>query len=234
MEILQNSEYDKGERVDYDMKFERIDDKTVKCFLCNAELEQYEISYKDFIMRSDKARELLEDVVKQAGEEMGYQLFQQAFDLSVMMMPDIGMILTFSEKGGEIDGIPPSVLKDMVEAQRVEEGIEADLETREKEKRGEAKLPGGAVFSFEDIRDVCEFAGGVPAGLPVLSSLYEMKGRYYLLLEQGEAAYEAYSRACIRAMEFGTLHSADHSRLLYIREQEKCLIADGAIEKLAL
>lgn len=38
------------------MKIERIDDKTVKCFLSNEELEEYDIDYKDFVTRSDKAK----------------------------------------------------------------------------------------------------------------------------------------------------------------------------------
>ena len=33
------------------MKIERIDDKTVKCFLSNEELEEYDIDYKDFVTR---------------------------------------------------------------------------------------------------------------------------------------------------------------------------------------
>lgn len=41
------------------MKIERVDEKTVKCFLSNEELEQYDISYKDFVTRSDKAREVV-------------------------------------------------------------------------------------------------------------------------------------------------------------------------------
>ena len=33
------------------MKIQRVDDKTVKCFLSKEELEEYQIDYKDFIMR---------------------------------------------------------------------------------------------------------------------------------------------------------------------------------------
>lgn len=215
------------------MKFEKIDDKTVKCFLSNAELEQYEISYKDFVMRSEKVRSLLEDVVHRAAEEVGYRILQNAFDLSVMMMPDIGMVLTFSERNGEIDGMPGAMLDGMIEEQQVEDEIEADIQTLEKEKREAAKLPGGAVFVFRELKDVCDYARGVPEGITVNSSLYVSGGSYYLILEQGNADYENYSRACIRAMEFGVLHSAERGRILYIREQEKCLILEKGIEKLA-
>ena len=51
---------------DNDMRIERVDDKTVKCFLSNAELEEYEIDYKDFILRSDKAREIVQEIIEQA------------------------------------------------------------------------------------------------------------------------------------------------------------------------
>lgn len=80
------------------MKIERIDEKTVKCFLTNQELEEYEITYKDFILRSDRAREVVEEIIEQAEAEVGYQPPQFAFDLQIMMLPDKGMILTFSEK----------------------------------------------------------------------------------------------------------------------------------------
>ena len=43
------------------MKIERIDDKTVKCFLSNEELEEYDIDYKDFVTRSDKAKEVVQE-----------------------------------------------------------------------------------------------------------------------------------------------------------------------------
>lgn len=80
------------------MKIERVDDKTIKCFLTNEELEQYEIDYKDFIMRSDKAREVVQDIMTQAQEEVGFQPPKFAFDLQIMMIPEQGMLLTFQER----------------------------------------------------------------------------------------------------------------------------------------
>ena len=48
------------------MRIERVDEKTIKCFLSNEELEQYEIDYKDFVMRSDKARAVVQEIISQA------------------------------------------------------------------------------------------------------------------------------------------------------------------------
>ena len=80
------------------MKIERVDDKTVKCYLSNEELEEYEIDYKDFITRSEKAKEVVQEIMEQAAEEVGYKPPKFAFDLQIMMVPDQGLVLTFSEK----------------------------------------------------------------------------------------------------------------------------------------
>lgn len=83
------------------MKIERVDEKTVKCFISNEELEEYDISYKDFMTRSDKARDIVEEIMAQAMEEVDYKPPQYAFDLQIMMMPDKGMVLTFTERTPE-------------------------------------------------------------------------------------------------------------------------------------
>ncbi|MBQ8117369.1 MAG: adaptor protein MecA [Lachnospiraceae bacterium] len=45
------------------MKIERVDEKTVKCFLSNEELEEYQIDYKDFVLRSEKAKQVVHDII---------------------------------------------------------------------------------------------------------------------------------------------------------------------------
>ena len=80
------------------MKIERVDERTVKCFLSNEELEEYDIDYKDFILRSEKAKEVVQEIIEQAEEQVGYKPPRFAFDLQIMMLPDQGLLLTFSEK----------------------------------------------------------------------------------------------------------------------------------------
>ena len=61
-----------------------------------------------------------------------------------------------------------------------------------------------------------------------------MNGTYYLYLDKGTASYERYSRACIHAMEFGTLYTAENNRVEYLKEHADCLIADHAVKKLRM
>ncbi|MCM1025891.1 MAG: adaptor protein MecA [Roseburia sp.] len=223
------------------MRIERVDEKTVKCFLTNEELDEYEIDYKDFIMRSERAREVVQEIMKQAIEEVGYRPPKFAFDLQIMLVPDQGMVLTFSEKDPEIkDG--EQLMECLREMRRMLDSAReavgrppalpgsfmADAPERRSEER-----PGFAVFLFSELREVMEYAAVLPANLRVGSELYELDGQYYLYLTRGHASYERYSRACIQAMEFGELYTALESRVMQLKEQGTCLIGEKALKKLA-
>lgn len=235
------------------MRIERIDEKTVKCFLSNEELEEYDIDYKDFILRSSKAREVVQEIIEQAAEEVGYKPPKFAFDLQIMMLPDQGLLLTFSDRDAEVKEADQFVecLKEMKRLlQRTRErinagGTEGSGETGEgqqpsqdaKEEKQSAQnqpenRPGFAVFAFSGIGKVMEYASVLPSNLMVDSRLYEMDGIYYLYLLKGHASYERYSRACIQAMEFAGLYAAEESQALQLEEHGKCLIAEKAVKKL--
>ena len=187
------------------MKFERIDDKTVKCYISMEEMQEYDITYKDFIIRSEKAKEIVEEIILRATEEVGYRPPQFALDLQIMMMPEQGMVLTFSEKMPE-----------------------------ELPKKAANDRPDYAVFSFATMRDICDFANHLPRNLRVKSCLYKERESFYLYMEKGGASYERYSRACIMALEYGSLYGADIETLVYLDEHATCLIAEKAIQKLRL
>lgn len=232
------------------MRIERIDDKTVKCFLSNEELEEYEIDYKDFILRSEKAKEVVQEIIEQAEEEVGYKPPKFAFDLQIMMMPDQGLVLTFSDRdpadfkeGEQI----LECLKDMKQMlQRSKEKIAAmgnnaqakqgntisETGAEQKQEPSGAVRPEEAVFAFGSIGSVMDYAAVMPANLRVHSALYRMDGIYYLHMQKGSASYERYSRACVQALEFAGLYAAEEERLLYLKEHGECLIAEHAFKKL--
>lgn len=231
------------------MRIERIDEKTVKCFLSNQELEEYDIDYKDFIMRSDKAKEVVQEIIEQAEEEVGYKPPRFAFDLQIMMLPEQGMVLTFSEREPETSSDQfIECLKEMKKLlQRTREKLnqseEAAAESgqeqpKDKTEEGKAagkqqvQRPSFAVFVFASIGRVMEYAGVLPSNLQVDSALYEMDGLYYLYLLKGRASYERYSRACIQALEFGNIYASNESQAMRLKEHGKCLIEEKAVRKL--
>lgn len=243
------------------MRIERIDDKTVKCFLSNEELEEYDIDYKDFVMRSDKAREIVQEIMVHAEEEVGYKPPKFAFDLQIMMLPEQGLVLTFSEKDSEIrDG--DQLIEFLKEMKRLlqqtrekvnmigtTEGevqpdknaagngaVKAEADHSEKKKKSagtqQENRPSVAVFAFSSAGKAMEYAAALPANLRVDSRFYQMNDLFYLYLAKGHASYDRYSRACIQALEFGGLYTADDRQILWLQEHAQCLIAEKALKKL--
>ena len=231
------------------MRIERVDDKTVKCYISNEELEEYDIDYKDFIMRSDKAKEIVQEIIEQAEEEVGYKPPKFAFDLQIMLMPDHGLLLTFSERDPEMkdgDQLMECLkeMKRMLQESKGKNGLpgsdraaEAEdvplpAEAKEEPKKQKITPPDFAVFVFSTLGKVLEFAAALPANLRVESSLYEMNGYYYLFFQKGHASYERYSRACVQALEFAALYTAEEKHTTRIKEHGTCLIAEKAVKKL--
>lgn len=241
------------------MKIERVDEKTVKCFLSNEELEEYDISYKDFVMRSEKAREIVEVIMAQAVEEVDYKPPHFAFDLQIMLLPDQGMILTFTERTPEdlknganlinylremrrilkeklgMDGsaIAGLLAQAVMTAAAGQAGSQEGEELAQK-KQQEMQRPRFAIFCFPSMRSLCEYARMLPRNLRVVSRLYRDGGTYYLYLERGGASYERYSRASVQALEFGELYAATGDKLAYLEEHGECLLAEKALARLRL
>lgn len=234
------------------MKIERIDDKTVKCFLSNEELEEYDIDYKDFVTRSDKAKEVVQEIIEQAEEEVGYKPPKYAFDLQIMMLPEEGLVLVLSDKDPaeskpntpmqalrELMRICKEVEKKVQQEEATERsGAPAQSENTEKNKKKqkkteEASKPQVAIFAFRNIGRVIEYAAVLPTNLRIDSTLYRMEdGTCYAYVRKGGASYERYSRACIQAMEFAALYAADEQKLRYLEEHSECLIREKALKKL--
>ncbi len=218
-----------------DMKFERVDDKTVRCFISNEELEDYQIDYKDFVLRSEKAREVVRDIIEQAAEEVGYKPPKFAFDMSIMMMPDQGLVLTFSESDPLDEKNGGRLMEYLKEMKRAIDQAALDHQNSKKQEQAEVAAPAKpekGIFEFGSLSEVMELAGAVPRSLRVHSALYRMNDGYYLYLEKGSAAYQRYSKLCIQAMEFSSIYGADEQKILFLQEHGECLIAEGALRKL--
>ncbi len=227
------------------MKIERIDEKTVKCFISNEELEEFEITYKDFLTRSDKAKEVVEEIIEQAVAEVDYKPPQFAMDMQIMMIPEQGMLITLSEKSPEELKDNPMMKAYLQQMRKTLEEHFGDIVEQVKEKsagkkqtakkeQAEPKRPDFAVFQFGSIRDLCEFAKVLPHNLRVSSSLYRMDQSYFLYMQKGGASYERYSRACIHALEYGVLYGATEDKVVYLQEHGECLIEEKAVAKLRL
>lgn len=227
-------------------------------------MEQYDISYKDFVTRSDKAREVVEEIMAHAVEEVDYKPPRFAFDLQIMVLPDQGMILTFTEKTPEDIKNSANLIGYLREMRRIlkeklgldgstiagllaqamvtaAQGAAGEASPEQKQEDGssakpqaEPEKPRFAIFRFASMRSLCAYAGMLPRNLRVASRLYREGDTYYLYLERGGASYERYSRASIQALEFGELYAAGEDKLAYLEEHGECLIGQKALARLRL
>lgn len=231
------------------MRIERIDDKTVKCYISNEELKEYDLDYKDFITRSEKAREIVHEIMEQAVEEVGYHPPQFAIDLQIMVVPEQGLVLTFSEKdplneGGnerlrdclqEMKDILQKTREQITNKQLAEDGEQVPLQEQPDAdvKSKEKARPEFSVFAFDTLEQLGSLAAVLPTQLRVVSRVYRHRNGYYLYMARGNAAYERYAKACVQALEFGRLYSAEEESLSFLEEHAQCLIEEKALRKLA-
>ena len=223
------------------MKFERIDEKTIRCFISNEELEDYQIDYKDFVLRSDKAREVVRSIIMQASELVGYKPPKFAFDMSIMMLPEQGLVLTFSENDPLLDKDGGRLMEYLKEMKNViantagnQQGDAAkdQAEAEKGQPTPEPAKPEMGIFEFKNLGTVIELASAVPKTLRVHSELYRMDDKYYLYLHKGSAAYQRYSKLCVQAMEFADVYGAQEQKYQFLKEHGERLIAEGALKKL--
>lgn len=236
------------------MKIERIDDKTVKCYISNDELREYDLDYKDFITRSERAQEMVHDIMTQAVVEVGYTPPQFALDLQIMVVPEQGLVLTFSERNPE-DITDSDRLKEcLMEMKQVLQKTKAQMglvdkglktgtpdtvvrenksaEKKEKAVEQEDTRPQFSLFEFDSLDKIGELAAVLPTHLRVISRVYRMQDKYYLYMAKGAAAYERYAKACVQALEFGRLYSAEEQSVLFFLEHGDCILPEKALLRL--
>ena len=230
------------------MKIVRSDDKTVKCFLSNDELKEYELEYSDFVTRSEKARELVQEIMKKARDEVGYEPPQFAIEMQIMVVPEQGVVLTFADRDSEGSVLGEQFadyLKDLKEMFQMTRDELAQSESKAEEtaafggkdkaaKAVSVPRPEFAIFCFASVSRVMDFASVLPANLRVGSSLYKLGEYCFLLLTKGGASFKRFGMACIQALEFGSLYSAEDKVEVWLKENGECLIDEKALRVLAM
>lgn len=237
------------------MKIERVDESTIKCYISTEEMEEYQIEYTDFLSRTDKAQELMRRIINQAHEEVGYQPPKFAFEMQIMMVPDQGMVLTFTEKEpidfeneakleAFLAGLRDFVNRLTAQKEKIAKEVTAGgllpgLPVNDKRNSAGSKAQADkipeikeAVFVFSSLSEVIDYVEVLPEKIRITSSLYKMNDNFFLHITRGAASYERYSRACVQALEFADLYRADVGCDEILKEHGECLIAEKAIRKL--
>lgn len=226
------------------MKFRKINDNTVNCILSEEDMEARGVTLEDFFTDKEKTRDFLEEIVKQAQEQVGYETSGETLAMQVMPLPHNGLSITLSERSDhglkDLLGHIKSAIEEVSSAGGMEEMIkeisETDENTTDKKskKKNEKKKSFYRVYEFSSMSAVENYCTTIAEEFKVKSQLYKdtYTDKLYLVIEKGRLAQKNLEKICMQATEFSTLVSDQESYVVYCKEHYRCLIKKGAVKVL--
>ena len=149
------------------MKFEKMENGSLRCTLTQEDLEQNGVELEDFFSNTANAREFLEKLIRIAEDEVGYTTNGNMMSIQAAIMSEDEIVLTFSDSqvsGSEIiehiKNMFHSSQKEAEPAQiDVKEDILSEAGGKSKDTQSEAKCNGYVYLltfaSFPSVRNFC-------------------------------------------------------------------------------
>lgn len=231
------------------MKFEKMENGSLRCYLTQKDLQENGIELEDFFSNSKNARDFLEKLIRIAEEEVGYHTSGNMMSIQAAIMSEDEIMLTFLDNqvsGSEII----EHIKNMFGSARGQEeendGGNALLEeldqqqAAEKEAEGEngQELSGeGYVYlvTFVSLSSVCRFCRVLPAGRNAASRLYyhDSEHRYFLWADLNHTNRKYVYQFVAASMEYAKAIEKDSARSSYLEEHADVIVREQALERLA-
>lgn len=226
------------------MKFRKLDDNTVRCVLSKEDMEERGLKLEDFFTDKDKTRGFLEEIVRQAQEEVGYETSGDTLAMQVMPLPHNGLAITFSEHAehsikdmighirSALEDVNSEELDNMITPLYEDEKQQVKKKEKSASNKPKKKKKFFRVYRFENMNLVEDFCKTIPKEFIVKSQLYkdETEQQYYLTIEKGRLSTKNLENICLRAPEFATLISNQEGYIVYCKEHFHCLIKKGAVK----
>lgn len=238
------------------MKFEKLNENSVRCIVSKEDLEENGLTIEDFVMNQDKVRDFISELVMMAKEEVGYEVNDEALAVQLVTLPRNRLAITLTNNAessirdmlehlkGDVNEVTLSEEEELLpELQSDLESIDEKESTnkRMEDIKQEAKKRVLAqqkvtsrVYEFTSLEEVEQLATSITVQKSITSRLFKdsKTGRYYLVINKGRLSKDVYRSICEQALDFGMLYSYKASRLAYIEEHFDCLIKKKAIDVL--
>lgn len=226
------------------MKFEKMENGTLRCTLNKEDLDANGVGLEDFFTNSKNAREFLEKVIHIAEDEVGFQANGNMMSIQASIMSENEIILTFSENqvsGSEIF----EHIKNMFGASESKENIPSLPDVREdifKEisDKNKEKISGDmegyaymlTFVSFNGVRNFCRV---LPKNHDAESRLYylDKKKQYFLWADLNNSTRKYVYEFVAASMEYAKSIEKESAYKNYLEEHGKVIIKEQALEALA-
>lgn len=227
------------------MKFEKMENGSLRCTLTQDDLEQNGIELDDFFANTPNAREFLEKLIRIAEDEVGFKATGNMMSIQAAIMSEDEIVLTFSEShvsSAEIlehirNMFGSSTEKEAVEAQPdVKDDILKEAGGQQKEEIIEGDREGYAYLltfvSFSNARKFCQVLPHNPAAKSRLYYL-DQKKQYFLWADLNKSARGYVYEFVTASMEYAKSIEKDSMRSNFLEEHADVIVKNRALEILA-
>ncbi len=211
------------------MKYRKINDATVQCFISAEDMSAYGLTLSDIFERNEKGEGFLRDIIERAHDEVGYMINGENIAMQITPMQNQGLVVTFTNES-------PAGFRDILQHLKdVLQGVSAELNRQNEAVQQRAAQEfdeNRRMFVFSALHQAMQYAASVPANLSVKSHLYKADEVYYLVIEKNRLSYKMFNKISAQAMEFGTMIAVSEERMQYLEEHGERLIEGRAVSKL--
>ena len=223
------------------MKFEKMENGSLRCFLTQNDLEQNGIELDDFFANTPNAREFLEKLIRIAEDEVGYKATGNMMSIQAAIMSEDEIVLTFSEShvsGAEI----LEHIRNMFGASAARKQSAEPVDVKEevlKEAGGQARDKDAAEYtylltfvSFSNVRKFCRI---LPVSKAAKSRLYylDQKKQYFLWADLNRSSKKYVYEFVTASMEYAKSIEQDSMRSGFLEEHAQVIVKHKALQTLA-
>ena len=237
------------------MKIEKINENQIRCTLNGSDLHARHLSLLELAYGTEKARRLFHEMIERADAEVGFHTDDIPLMIEAIPLSSDGIILIISkiEDPDELDTrfarFAPGVDEESEpessaspdpraagSAGDILEAISRMIDSLESEQKASEELKVASVFRFDHLDTVMDAARILKDVYAGQNSLYR-SGRdasYYLVAHKSGHTPEEYNKICNILTEYGSRIRSNPASESFFREHYQLMIADRALQKLAV
>ncbi len=226
------------------MKFEKMENGSLRCFLTQDDLEQNGIELDDFFANTPNAREFLEKLIRIAEDEVGYKATGNMMSIQAAIMSEDEIVLTFSESHVSSAEILEHI-RNMFGASGAREQAAELVDVKEEvlreaggQKASEEEHEAAGytyLLTFVSFSNVRKFCRVLPLSKAAKSRLYylDQKKQYFLRADLKRSSKKYVYEFVTASMEYAKSIEKDSMRSDFLEEHAQIIVKNKALETLA-
>lgn len=243
------------------MKFEKINENQIRCILTKDDLNNRKIKLSELSYGSEKARNLFRDMMQQANVQLGFEingspLMIEAIPMSNSLVLNITKVndpeeldtrfSSFSSAPSYTASEPhfpgaDGVLNLLNKIKELRDTVSEASKTQTAAEQPSANVSPNdrssliEAFRFTNLDDAIKAAKAVSANITCKNSLYKYDSSTYLLILHSDSQEpESFNRIFNILSEYSIADRCSEAAENHLREHGYLMIADDAIQKLAV